>query len=578
MPGLVGIIKSNDASTREHLLAVRDQIKHEPWYQDDEIFESEAVLATRTHLNFIGEKSSPHSQGDVFCWVEGEIYNLQELLALVSNPARTFPELLVHACRQNELPKVLAAVDGYYTAVIYDRYQGKVQLISDRYGLKPLYVWNQGSSFCWASEIKAFLALPSFTPVICQDAFDCFMDLRHMMGDVTWFEHVTMMSPATILTFEIGSRRVQQKRYWSWSGIQTQKIGFQDAVKEAGRLLVTAVDKRVGENERTIVGLSGGLDSRLLLAASDNDKITGCYTMGIPGSPDVEIAKRVVALKSCRHWVFEMSAENWLDGRCEAVWRSEGMRSFIHIHEAGIFDHLKEVSDINLNGYLGDVVAGASWINRLNQRISRDTAQLKYKRHHALDPISDPFYDIEHEDPYLINNRGRRATNMGLITGAVSTEQRIPFLDNELIRFLYSLPDEYRVKSRLYNAALLDLFPEYYESIPWQKTGIPISSSPGTLHKILRKARKGLLKYGLAHDRSQFADYKNWIRQPKASAFFQELLAPPDALYRQYTDDDYYHKFLRPHLAGRRDYREEIGRAATVEIWLQRVFGQRSKD
>jgi len=101
--------------------------------------------------------------------------------------------------------------------------------------------------------------------------------------------------------------------------------------------------------------------------------------------------------------------------------------------------------------------------------------------------------------------------------------------------------------------------------------------TPGSLRKIFRKARKGLLKFGLIEDRAQFADYKRWIRDPKASAFFESLLAPPDALYREYTNEDYNKKYLQPHLAGRRDCREELGRAATVEIWLRRVFGQNDR-
>jgi asparagine synthetase B (glutamine-hydrolysing) len=569
------MIKSSDASARAHVVAARNKIKHEPWYQDDDVFEDGSVLATRTHLNVIGEKTSPVSQGGDVCWVEGEVYNFESLKELVSSPSGTFPELLLRASRGNELPKVLAAVDGYYTAVIYNRRHGTVRLISDRYGLKPLYVWHQGNEFCWASELKAFLAIPTFAPVIRQDAFDCFMELRHMIGDITWFEHVTMMRPATILTYEIERQRVRQERYWSWSRIRPQQISFQDAAAELGRLLGAAVAKRADRHQRTIVGLSGGLDSRLLLAASDNESITGSYTVGIPESPDVITARRATALKNSRHWLFELNADNWLDGRSEAVWRSDGMRSFIHIHEGGIYGQLKEISDISLNGYLGDVVAGGSWMRRMNKRISADTARWKYKQHYVLDPLDDPFFDIDHEDPYLINNRGRRATNMGLITGAATNEQRIPFFDNDLIQFLYTLPDEYRAKSRLYKAALLGRFPEYFENIPWQKTGLPISKSPGMVWRIRNKARKGLLKFGLVPDRSQFVDYKSWIRAPKASAFFEDLLGSADSLYRQYTKYDFNLKFLQPHLAGNRDYREEIGRAATVEIWLRRVFGHR---
>jgi asparagine synthetase B (glutamine-hydrolysing) len=574
MPGLVGFSKEHGVLSQDDLLRARDQIKHESWYKDDDVFEDERVLATRTHLDVVGEKTSPHSAENIVCWVEGEVYNLQELNARFPDFAGSFPGLLVASHARGVLSQFLSQVNGYFVAVLYDRTKGTIALISDRYGLKPLYYWNEAGRFAWASEIKAFLALPSFSPVIRQDAFDCFMGLRHMIGDVTWFEHVDMIPAATVLTYNLTGGRVEKERYWSWSAVKPMNIGFDDAVAELGRRLVTAVESRVGENEKIVVGLSGGLDSRLLLAASGKDTIAGCWTLGKPGSPDVEIARRASGIAGCRHWFFELNANNWLEGRSDAVWTSDGMRSFVHIHEAGMYRQLKEIADINLNGFLGDVVAGGGWFIRANQPISEETAHAKYGGHHVLDPIEDGFFDIHHEDPYLINNRGRRATNMGSITGAVATEQRLPFMDNNLIELLYGLPDEYRANSRLYNAALLSLYPRYFEKLPWQKTGLPINKTPGALQTVLGKARKGLLKLGIAEDRSQFADYKNWIRGPEASVFFRNLLAPSDALYRQYTGEDFNECYLEPHLAGRADYREEIGRAASAEIWLRRVFKQ----
>jgi asparagine synthetase B (glutamine-hydrolysing) len=398
------------------------------------------------------------------------------------------------------------------------------------------------------------------------------MDLRHMVGDVTWFEGVEMMPAASVLTFDFSNGRVEKERYWSWAHVEPQSIGFDDAVAVLKERLVAAVGRRVGDGEKILIGLSGGLDSRLLLAATPDTRIAGCWTLGKPGSPDVNIASRAARIADCPHRVYELNAENWLDGRSEAVWVSDGMRSFIHIHEAGMYRQLKEIGDVNLNGFLGDVVAGGGWFVRPDRRIEAETARLKYGRHFALDPVEDPFFDIQREDPYMINNRGRRATNMGSVTGAAAVEQRLPFMDVDLMDFLYGLPDEYRANSGVYNAALLSLFPQYFENLPWQKTGAPIGRSPGPFHKLLGKARKGLRKAGLAADRSQFADYRDWIRTPRAAMFFKDLFSPRDAIYREFTGVDFDERYLQPHLAGKADLREEIGRAATVEIWLRRVF------
>ena len=54
--------------------------------------------------------------------------------------------------------KFLTGLHGSFNAVVWDRVDRRLHVITDRFGLKPIYVAKTANSFVVASEIKALLA------------------------------------------------------------------------------------------------------------------------------------------------------------------------------------------------------------------------------------------------------------------------------------------------------------------------------------------------------------------------------------------------------------------------------------
>src|SRR5665648_996009 len=85
---------------------------------------------------------------------------------------------------------------------------------------------------------------------------------------------------------------------------------------ELGRLLIHAVAERAQPEERVAVSLSGGLDSRAIVAATaPRDEALPAVTFGRPGCVDIAIARRVAALKGACHEVVSITSDNWLAPR-----------------------------------------------------------------------------------------------------------------------------------------------------------------------------------------------------------------------------------------------------------------------
>lgn len=553
-----------------------------PYFVQDPVFEDSKIAASRVHLGNVGENTSPYTEGMISVWIEGEAYNLQNVCSEVGLNNRGFAASLLAAYKTGKLEKYLNKLDAYFCAAIYDAEQGALKLITDRYGMRLLYWYHKNGLFAWASEVKGILALKGVDQTIDKTSLPCFMDLGFLVGEHTWFENIKLVNPATIISANLKTNTVQHKHYWSWSEIQTFDLTFDDAVEEMGNRFLDSVSKRFDPNEKIGVALSGGLDSRAIVAAV-NHLFPGykgySYTFGIPGCDDIKIAEEVMARCGWRHQSFYFTENNWFEPRIKKVWHTDGMKDMKDMHGCEFLDDIKKEMIINLNGYAGDAIMGGAFLNKvpLNKRASNKNVLSFYKNHIGLIDVESRFYNIKKVEPVLYMNRVRRFTNMGTVNALASIDQRKPFFDNNLVELVFSLPDEYRAYNIIYSTMLLRFFPKFYSDIPWQRTGKPVAvlkqkiKSRNLFYRGVRKIQRmaGLQKK--KKPVSTYTNYNAWVRSPLVSKALRELLDSKNAFYPKHTDENIYEKYLLPHLQDPAvNHSVKILRAATFELYMNR--------
>jgi len=548
----------------------------------DELFHDEHLGASRAHTGQVGEATSPARNGSNALWVEGEAYNVSEVADELGLEASSLSGLLLAAENSQLLDKCLNRLDGYFCAALYNAETRKLKLISDRYGMRLLYWYHRNGVFAWGSEVKAILAVEGVDKELDPTSYDCFMDLGYMMGEHTWFEHIKLIKPATVIEYDLANDAVSQHHYWKWSEIKPSNLTFDEAVDELGKRFIEAVRRRFDPSERIGISLSGGLDSRAIFAAVDHlypDYKGYAYTFGIPGCDDITIAEQVISRsKNWKHAKFYFSADNWFEPRKEKIWNTDGMKDMMHMHGSEFASEIGKNMGVNINGYLGDAVLGGSYLkskNHHNQRIDKTLAVKVYGDH--AEGYTDEFYNIDHYDNFLYMVRGRRLINYGTANLLPWIDQRKPFFDNGVIELAFSLPDEYRENNRLYSAMLQKYFPKYFKDIPWQQTGKPAAITRKTSIPV-RAFRKGIrIVKGLMGIKSTqgYTDYPAWIRDKEISVQLTRLLNFDSAAYKRLTDTDLAARWLKPHLRNRLvDHSSKILRAATIELYLQKVFGE----
>ena len=329
----------------------------------------------------------------------------------------------------------------------------------------------------------------------------------------------------------------------------TGKIDEDEVAEELGRLFVNAVRRRCTQEKDIGVCLSGGLDSRAILAAMPNrQEPIHAITFGKRGCDDIRIASKVAKAKGARHHVVLLTRKNWLLPRFEGVWLTDGQLNLRDMHIISIYQIARKYFTINLSGLLGDAILGG-------------------------------FYIREHWNVIeKITNTGRRFTREGIRLGESFIVNREPFFDNKLMEFIMLIPESLRKNSYIYNKMLLKKFPEFYESIPWQRTSTLISGKPFPKYvewyrriknKCLRElGHIGLIRYSNPYP---YADYPDWIRNEPARSIFEGIITHPNALYPEYIPREMVIQEWRKHLDGE-DYSSNLCLYMTLEIWLQQVF------
>lgn len=195
----------------------------------------------------------------------GEIYNHRELRAEleregVSFRSRSDTEVLLHLYAR-EGPRMLARLNGMFAFAVYDASDGSLFLARDAFGVKPLMLWEAEGIFAWASEAKAFLAHPAFKPTLAREHLDEYLLFRYLAGSATLLRGVRHLLPGTYLVLRHG-KAVET----TWYTIPEHHAAEPEArapvlVDEA---LSLAVRRQLESDVKVGTQLSGGVDSSLI--------------------------------------------------------------------------------------------------------------------------------------------------------------------------------------------------------------------------------------------------------------------------------------------------------------------------
>ncbi|MCY6959570.1 asparagine synthetase B family protein [Clostridium brassicae] len=382
----------------------------------------------------------------------------------------------------------LKRFNGKFIICIYDKVKKETIIVNDRYGYYTyFYSVNKGKyTFCNDPNVLLYYIEKR---ELNQEAVNEFFNFGYLLDNKTLFKNINKLEPASIV--KLKNNEVLFDKYWEWTDIKkTIDITYEQAVEKLGLLWIKSIKKIMNKHEKFILPLSGGLDSRAILAAIDflgfNNKIEKAVTIGQENCWDYLIAKKVCEISNIKHELLHINEKIWLQVVNETIVNSiGGIYCACGIIEKSIGRDICRYPI--LNGLAGDLVLGGSFLSEkvLSSKVKYNEYCYKCLKSSGLSNINvikklnninlqidDVDFIKGSIDYYFLNNsRVKNFTVTGALTHGTNYNDIIPFFDNDLIEFIYSLPDKWKLDSQLYKNMLIKFFPKFYLDIPWQKTG-----------------------------------------------------------------------------------------------------------
>lgn len=227
-------------------------------------------------LSSAGHQPMANDDQSVVVTFNGEIYNFQSLRSELEAAGHQFrsrsdTEVLVHGYEQWG-PQLVDKLCGMFAFAIWDAHQKTLFLARDPMGMKPLYYWiDPDRGFWFASEIKAFLAVPGFTPKLDHQAISQYLEFNFIYdSERCSLQGIRKLPPGHTITVRAGQEPTI-RQYFTPPTVEPC-LGQQDAIDRRADRLYDVFSEVVGQHliADVPVGLllSGGLDSSLVAAVA----------------------------------------------------------------------------------------------------------------------------------------------------------------------------------------------------------------------------------------------------------------------------------------------------------------------
>lgn len=199
----------------------------------------------------------------------GEIYNYRELRGLLEKRGHRLAtagdtEVLVHLHEEYGDAGV-HLLRGMFAYALLDVPRGRLLLVRDRLGIKPLYYATHGGRLAFASEVQALLAVPWVDRSLDDEALDLYLALQYVPGTQTLLRGVRRLPPGHLLAWRDG--RPEVRRYWDVVLDDAgRSLDAAAAAEEYRERLDEAVRLHQVSDVPVGVLLSGGIDSATITA------------------------------------------------------------------------------------------------------------------------------------------------------------------------------------------------------------------------------------------------------------------------------------------------------------------------
>ncbi len=460
-------------------------------YPDDEVisYKDDRCFLAKIDINAYGQPAFHVGGTGSVSMLAGE-----PLIALeADNPDQSRKDdlELLHETWDREDWTLLTKARGVFCAVYYQPKPGILSLIADKLGIRSLYFWESKKYIIFATALRILEAFSEVPKLMDLRAVTEIATLNFPLGIRTPYNNVSLLRAAEIV--QISQREVSRRQYWRWDEIPPSDKSESRILKEAYDRFCSAVDRRLRNDKNTFGMLSGGLDSRCVMAVlRSRDVEVHSFNFSAPGTQDQVFARefgRKVGtfheeikvdpdMSTPHEWITSLVAardasrllNNWPVERPLLMWDGNG-------GSVG-------VGHVYLTKTLVDLLRArkcdAAISLYLNQEGGHVLKKLVKSRTYTLTSeipkvgITEELDDIRCDDParafhlfLMLNDQRRHLSEYFENIDLYRMEVLSPFYDSDFLQLILSIPVDMCLGHSFYTK-WLKYFPAVVTSVPWQ--------------------------------------------------------------------------------------------------------------
>ncbi len=485
----------------------------------------------------------PCQEGTAALCYNGELYNTDELRRQLEGLGHRFQtrsdtEVLLRACLEYG-QQVGERLEGIFAFAFWR--PGQLLLYRDRFGVKPLFYAQVGSTLVFGSEPKALFQYPGLTPKADLESWQEVLGIgpARTPGHGV-FAGVHEVKPGHCLRFTPRGG-LQDIQWWRLIS-RPHRQDYQETVEQLAQLLTGAVRRQLVSDMPLCTLLSGGLDSSLITAIAaqeyqrrslpaletysfdyvDNDR----YFTPSSFQPDADApwVERMVECFGTRHRVLTCPTEQLVEGLPQAVAAKDlpGMGDVdsslqwfcAQIRQRHVVALSGECSDEIFGGYpwfhRPDMLAADTFPWSMDMEARTQVLRPQVRKKLELEAYARERYRqslaqtprLEGEGPVQARRREMAWLNLNWfmtnlldrkdrMSMSAGLEVRVPFCDHQLLEYVWNIPWEMKsrggVRKQLLRDAAAGILPEDVRNRP--KSPYPKTHNPA----YERLARKALL-------------------------------------------------------------------------------------
>lgn len=463
--------------------------------------------------------------------------------------------------------KILEDLDGMFAFAIYDIQKKELFCARDRFGEKPFYYTFHNGNLYFASEMKAFWAVGIPKEINETMSYNFLVnDLVENPKNQkeTFYKNIYKLQSSSFFIYK-GHNSISQKKYWKINLNEASELSFSAATLKFQELLELSVKRRLRADVPVGTSLSGGLDSSSVVSLvskhlSNNHTFSARFkNFARDEGPFIDIVSKQYQTqhhnvfvddemlnKSIDKLIFHQE-EPFLTGSIFAQYkvyeRARQEKIIVMLDGQGADEYLCGY-DKDFPLYMIDILPGFLKIKNYkkaiktnhNKSIKIPLNNLVFKLfpslykafrtyrdqqnhniplgvhkdfYNSFRPLQSPFSlfgSLKETMEYEMMNQGleKLLKFADRNSMAHSVEVRLPFLNHELVQFIFSLPSKFLVKDGWSKAILRNAMIEYLPpdiSYRKDKIGFEAPTNMWTTNKDIKaqidQAKQDLIKQNI---------------------------------------------------------------------------------